>query len=40
MNDPADIAFVYPHSERDCRTHHIDTVVDEIVLRFLALVAA
>ena len=40
MNDPADIAFVYPHPECDRCTHYINTVVDEIVLCFLAFVGA
>ena len=40
MNDPADIAFVYSHPERDRCAYHVDTVVDEIVLCFLAFVGA
>ena len=40
MYDPADIAFVYPHPECDCCAYHLDAVVDEVVLCFLALVGA
>ena len=40
MDDPADIAFVYPHPERDCCAHHMDTVVDEVFLCLIALLGA